>query len=101
MHVNQSIDVGATGVNITTSGTSSDETIPNNAAGELPKYCLITATAACYVRWGVGAQTAVTTDMLVPANVPLAIKTHGADTIAAIQVSSGGTLNVTPLEWSR
>lgn len=101
MHVNQALDVGATGINITTSGTSASGTIPNAADGAKPKYCYIAATAACRVRWGKGAQTAVATDLYLPANVPLVIKTHGADTIAAIQEASAGKLTVAPLEWTR
>lgn len=101
MHVNQALDVGATGINITTSGTSASGTIPNAADGNKPKYCYVCTTAACRIRWGKGAQTAVATDLYLPADEPMVIKTVGADTIAAIQQSAAGSLTVTPLEWTR
>lgn len=92
------LSVAATGVSISTSGTSSDETIPDALDGALPKHCYISCTAACHVRWGVGAQTAVATDLLLQPGHPLVINTAGSDTIAAIQQAAGGVLIVTPLE---
>ena len=103
MHVNQSISLGegVTGANITTSGTSASATIPNAAGGEKPKYCYVVATEAAHIRWGKDAQTAVATDLLLAANSPLFINTAGADTLAAIQNSSPGTVNIVPMEFSR
>lgn len=103
MHMHQALSVGAgiTGVNITTSGTSASATIPNALGGSKPNYVYVVATAAAHIRWGKGAQTAVTTDTLLPANVPVILHVNGCDTIAAIQNSGAGTVNIVPQEFSR
>lgn len=101
MSVSQILSVGATGVSITTSGTSARAALPKAADGNDPKFCYISCTAACHVRWGKGNQTAVNTDLLLQPGAPLAINTSGCNDIAAIQNASGGTLIVTPLEWVR
>lgn len=94
------ISVGATGANVTTSGTSASTAIPNDSSGNKAKYCAISATAAVHVRWGAGAQTAVATDfMLNPNTQPVIIQTSNADNFAAIQDSTGGKVNIAPVEW--
>lgn len=93
--------VTVTGATITTSGTSAGATIPNNSAGEKPRYIRVAATAAAYVRIGVGAQTAVTTDMLVqPGDAVVMAVPSGVTHIAAIQVTAAGVVQVSPLENS-
>lgn len=101
MLTSNALAIAATGVNITTSGTSAHHALPTSADGNVPNYCVISTTAACHVRWGQGTQTAVTTDFYLPANLPVLIKTSGSTDIAAIQDTTGGTLNVAPLEWAR
>lgn len=92
------ITVTATGVNITTSGTSASATIPNDSAGNIPRYIRIAATAAAYVRIGKTSATAVTTDMLIQPADAVIIATDGCDKVAAIQEVAAGKVSVTPLE---
>lgn len=99
--MSQALSVGATGTSITTSGTSAQGNIPNAADGNLAKFCYVSCTNACHLRWGKGNQTAVATDLLLQPNAPQVINTTGADKLAAIQNAAGGTLIVTPLEWLR
>lgn len=93
------ITVAATGVTITTSGVSASATIPNMSSGEKPRYIRVSTTAAATIRIGAGAQTAVTTDLLInPAESPILAVASGVVTIAALQVSAAGVVQVSPLE---
>lgn len=93
------ITVVSTGVAITTSGTSASVTIPNCSSGELPRYIRIAASQPACVRIGVSAATAVTTDMQVqPGDAVILQLPSGYTKIAAIQVSSAGVVQVSPLE---
>jgi hypothetical protein len=57
--------------------------------------------AVCYIRWGTGAQTALTTDMiLVPGVVEVFSKAYSDDTVAAITSSSTCTVYITCGEGS-
>ncbi len=91
--------ITVTGKNIATGATSAGTTLPNDSAGNVPRYIRLSATAACCFRIGVGAQTAVATDCQVQPGDSLIIAVpSGMTHIAAIQVSTGGQLNITPLE---
>lgn len=93
--------ITTTGASIATSGTSASATIPSNSAGEKPRWIRIAATAAACVRIGKSPQTAVTTDMQVqPGDSVVIAVPSGVDTIAAIQVSAAGVVQVSPLENS-
>ena len=88
-----------TGANIATGGASAGAAIPVDSAGNIPRYLRLSATAACCFRLGVGAQTAVVTDCQVQPGDSLIIGIpSGLTHIAAIQVTAGGQLNITPLE---
>ena len=93
------VTVIGTGVNIATSGTSASATIPNDQAGNFPRYVRVAATSACYVRIDKTSATAVTTDMLVqPADAVILHVPSGYTKIAGIQVAAAGVLQVSPLE---
>lgn len=93
--------ITVTGVAIATSGTSASATIPNNSAGEKPRWIRIAATAAACIRMGKTTATAVTTDMQVqPGDSVVIAVPSGLDTIAAIQVTAAGVVQVSPLENS-
>lgn len=87
----------ATGAAIAVAAASASATVPNDNSGNKAKWLRIAATTACYVRIGVGAQTAVNTDMLVQPGDAVVLRTVG-DTVAAIRVSADGVLTITPLE---
>lgn len=93
------IKVVANGASITTSGTSASATIPNDSTGTRASFVRITTTVAAYVKIGSGAQTAVTTSMLVNPEHELIVDVHGNDTIAAIQVAAAGVVNIIPIEF--
>jgi hypothetical protein len=90
--------VFATGVNIATSGTSASATIPNMSSGELPRYIRVSASLAAYVRLGKTTATAVNTDMMVQPGDAVVMCVAGCDTIAALQVSAAGVVQVSPME---
>lgn len=92
------ITVSKTGIQIATTGTSAGATIPLDSSGSVPRLIRIAATFAACVRLGVGAQTAVTTDLQVQPGDSVVVSTNGATHIAAIQVSAAGVVQVSPLE---
>lgn len=92
------ITVTATGISLTTSGTSTSGTIPNMSSGELPRYIRIAATAPACVRLGKTTATAVTTDLQVQPGDAVILAVGGNDKIAAIQVSAAGVVQVSPIE---
>lgn len=93
--------ITVTGVSITTSGTSASATVPNDSAGNLPRYVRIAATAAAYVRFGKTTATAITTDMLIqPGDSQVVALPGGCDKVAAIQVLAAGQVQVSPLDNS-
>ena len=92
------LQIFATGVNITTSGTSSGATIPLSSAGTVPRYVRISATVSACVRIGTGAQTAVATDLLVQPSEAVILATNGCTHIAAIQQAAAGVVQVSPVE---
>jgi hypothetical protein len=88
-----------TGVAIATSAASASATIPNMSSGEKPRFIRIAATQPACIRIGAGAQTAVTTDLQVqPGDAVILQVPSGVVTIAAIQVTSAGIVQVSPLE---
>ena len=93
------LTVTATGVSITTGAASSGGALPNASSGEVPRYVRIAASAAACVRIGVGAQTAVATDLLVqPGDAVVLAVPRGVTHVAAIQLSAAGVVIVSPVE---
>lgn len=92
--------VNATGLSLTTSGTSASGAIPVDGSGGVPRYIRVAATVACYFRLGKTAATAVATDMLIQPGDAVILATNGRDFAAAIQVTAAGVCNITPLDNS-
>jgi hypothetical protein len=91
------MQIFATGVTITTGAASASASIPNCVNGTKPKYIRVAATAAAYVKMGA---TAVAGDILIQPGDSVVLAVAGAPTIAAIQVSAAGLVQVSPLEDS-
>jgi hypothetical protein len=88
-----------TGVNIATSGTSANAALPTASSGEIPRYVRIAASAAAHVRLGVAGAVALTTDTMVqPGDAITVVVPRGVTTVAAIQDTAAGTVNIVPLE---
>lgn len=80
------------GSEITTSGSSASAALPTGlASGEI---CRIAATEDAYIKFGTSGLTAATTDILMPAGVEYFVVPDGATHLAAIQVSTAGTVQV-------
>lgn len=92
------ITLGATGIRLASSGTSSGAALPVGLAGDVPRLIRVTATADAHVRIGSGAQTALNTDAMVQPGYGVVVTTNGATHIAVIQASSAGIVQVSPLE---
>lgn len=66
-----------------------------NPVGNFIQVVRLIATSACYVKEGTSTVTATTNDMYLPAGVAEYFIVSPGNYIAAIQVSAGGTLDVT------
>jgi len=87
-----------TGVNIATSGTSAGAVLATNTVGSVANLVRIAATASAYVRIGTGAQTAVSTDMMISPGEAIVVATNGNTHVAALQVTAAGVVQVSPVE---
>jgi hypothetical protein len=93
------ITVTVTGIALASSAASASGAIPFMSSGERPRFIRIAATQPACVRIGAGAQTAVTTDLQVqPGDAVILQVPSGVTTIAVIQVTVGGVVQVSPLE---
>ena len=95
------ITVTATGAAVSFGAASTQGTLPNASSGEISRYIRVAATQACYFRLGIGTATAVSTDLLIqPADSVVLSVPRGVDKFAAIQVTTGGVVVVSPMENS-
>jgi hypothetical protein len=93
-----SVMIIAPGASITTSGVSASVSIPNASSGERPRYIRVAATVAACVRLGT-APTATTADTQIqPGDALIMMVPGGITSIAAIQVSAAGSVQISPLE---
>ena len=93
------ITVTVTGVAIASTSVSASATIPNMSSGEKPRFIRVAATQPACVRIGTGTVTAVTTDLQVqPGDAVILQVPSGVLTIAVVQVSVAGVVQVSPLE---
>ena len=91
------VSVSGTGSIISFGAASSSVAIPT-VGGVAPNFVRLCATQACYVKLGYGAQTAAAGDLLVQPADAVVIKAAGCNTVAAVQVTTGGVLQVSPLD---
>jgi len=93
-----SISVFATGSTISTGAASSRVAIPVDSSGTAPRYIKLTSTQACYCKLGNSSVTAVAGDLMVQPSDSQVVKVNGATHVAALQVTSGGVLQISPLD---
>ena len=96
--VDDAITVFKTGSIISFGAASANVAIPTAQSGQAPNFVRLAATQACYVKIGNGTQTAAAGDLLVQPADSVILRVAGANNIAAIQVSAGGVLQISPLE---
>jgi len=95
------ITVVVTGIQLASGAASTSGTIPNDSSGNKPSYIRVAATAPACVRLGKTTATAVNTDLQVqPGDAVILQVPKGYDTIAVIQVSAAGIVQISPLENS-
>ena len=93
------VTIVKTGVQQASGAASAGTTIPTAQSGEVPRYIRVAATAAACIRIGAGAQTAVVTDVQVqPGDALTMAVPRGFTHFAVIQVSTGGVVQISPLE---
>ena len=88
-----------TGVTVTTSGASASVSIPVASDGSRPRFLRIAATTESYFKIGVAGVTATNQDILVqPADAVILAIPSGITTLAYIQGTSSGKVNLIALE---
>lgn len=93
------VTITALGAVIATSAASANVTLPNMSSGEKPRYVRVAATVAASVRLGVAGVAATTSDTQIqPGDAVIMQVPSGITTIAAIQVSAAGVVQISPLE---
>ena len=97
-YIERSRTITQTGASITTSGVSASAALPVCNGGGLARGYRITATVSAHIRLGVGAPTAVATDVLVQPGDSMIINRCNFTHIAAIQNAAAGVVIVTPLD---
>ena len=80
----------------TTSGVSAGAAFPAGM-GERD-IVRVACTAACHLSFGIGAQTATTSDLLLPAGVEYFRVPNNATHYAVIQVAAAGTFHMEVME---
>jgi hypothetical protein len=96
---NNAITVTKTGVTQASGAASAGGALPTMSSGEIPRKIRIAASAAACVRIGVGAQTAVATDLQVqPGDAVILNVPQGYTNFAVIQVAAAGVVQISPLE---
>lgn len=81
-----------TGINLTT-GAASASTAIASVAGQNIRV-MNTGTFPVSFRWGMGAQTAVVTDLTLAPNQSILVNSNGANTLAAISPGGAGSINI-------
>jgi hypothetical protein len=92
------MQIFATGSVIAFGAASARVGIPNTASGTKPKYVRLVSTGACYVKLGDATVVAAAGDLMVQPADSVVVAVSGCTSVAAIQQSAGGTLQISPLE---
>ena len=90
--------VNATGVQVTSSGSSARVAIPNAADGNPARHLRVQALATAYVRPCNSTGVATANDILVTPNEQVILNVQGFTHIAYIQETASAKINITPLE---
>jgi hypothetical protein len=92
--------ITAVGFTAATGAASASTTIPNNSAGERPRYIRVAAINESYIKIGGAGVAATANDILIQPADSIVLAVSGATTVAYIQGASPGKVNVVPLENS-
>jgi hypothetical protein len=92
------LKIAATGLQVTTGGTTAAAAIPNDSSGNRARWVRLQALANCYVRPGVSTVVATVNDVLLSPNEAVVLDVNGMTHIAHIQEAVGAKFNISPLE---
>ena len=92
------ITVAKVGLTAATGAASASSLIPTDSAGNVPRYIRVAGINECYVKLGAAGVAATTNDLLIQPADSVTMTTNGATTIAYIQGTAAGKVNVIPLE---
>lgn len=92
------VTVLAAGAQQASGAASARLAIPTNFSGALPRYVRVAATAAACIRLGNSSVVATAADTQVQPGDALIMAVSECTHFAVIQVSTGGLVQVSPLE---
>ena len=92
------ITVAKVGFTAGTGAVSASTLIPLDSGGSVPRYIRVAGINECYVKLGVAGVAATTNDLLIQPADSVTMTTNGATTIAYIQGTAAGKVNVIALE---
>lgn len=98
MQKDDTINILAVGVTAATGAASASFTLPVNSSGLKPRYIRIAGINECYVKLGTAGVTATTNDILIQPADSLLLCVGSCTTLAHIQGTAVGKINVTPLD---
>lgn len=93
-----SFTINTDGITLTTGPVSASVVIPNASNGSRPYYVRLASTTECYVRIGVAGIVATSNSLLIQPADSVLLSVSGNTTIAYIQGTAMGKLNISPLE---
>jgi hypothetical protein len=92
------LNITQTGFTAATGAASARTAIPNDSAGNRPRYIRVAGINECYVKLGDNTVVATANDTLIQPADSVIMVVSGATNIAYIQGTSAGKVNVVPLE---
>ena len=92
------VTITQTGFTAATGAASASTALPNDSAGNRPRYIRVAGINECYVKLGGAGVTATANDTLIQPADSVIMAVSGATTIAYIQGTAAGKVNVVPLE---
>jgi hypothetical protein len=86
------------GFTAATGASSARTAIPNDSAGNRPRYIRVSGINECYVKLGDSSVAATANDILIQPADSVILAVSGSTNIAYIQGTAAGKVNVVPLE---
>lgn len=96
--MSEAVGISVTGVTVASGAASARVAIPTFSGGVYPKYVRIAASNAAYVKIGDSTVTASAGDFVVQPGDALVVKAHGHTHVAALQQTTAGTVQISPLD---
>lgn len=96
--IQSSIQVAATGVQVTSGIATASVAIPTDSAARPARYVRLQANGYVYVRPGAAAVAATVSDIMLSGSEELILNVSGCTHIAYLQETAAAKINISPVE---